>query len=142
MDRELIENKLESLRRCIHRVEEKRPEDVETLRQDPDLQDILTLNLTRAVQLCVDIAAHLISETDRPPPQTMGKAFETLVELGVIDQALATRMKKAVGFRNVAVHNYEQIDWAILHAIATRNLDDFTQFARSVIQFIELPGTG
>lgn len=51
MDREVIEQKLESLRRCLQRIKEKSPPSPETLAGDPDLQDILTLNLTRAVQL-------------------------------------------------------------------------------------------
>ena len=54
MDREVIEHKLESLRRCLQRVADKCPPNPEMLERDPDLQDIIALNLTRAVQLCVD----------------------------------------------------------------------------------------
>ena len=49
MDREVIEQKLESLRRCLQRVAEKCPSDPDTLGRDPDLQDIVTLNLTVTV---------------------------------------------------------------------------------------------
>ena len=55
MDREVIEHKLESLRRCLQRVAEKCPSDPRKLGQDPDLQDIVTFNLSRAVQSCVDL---------------------------------------------------------------------------------------
>ncbi len=55
MDRQVIEQKLESLRRCLLRVTEKCPVDAETLVRDVDAQDIITLNLTRAVQLSVDL---------------------------------------------------------------------------------------
>jgi len=132
MDREVIEQKLESLRRCLRRVADKCPPDPETLGRDPDLQDIIALNLTRAVQLCVDIGAHLIAGKEVPPPATMGQTFDTLVQVGVIHEALAIRLKKAVGFRNIAVHNYEAIDWAIVHSIARHNLDDFAEFAKNV----------
>jgi hypothetical protein len=47
MDREVIEQKLESLRRCLQRVAEKCPVDPVVLSRDPDLQDIVTLNLSR-----------------------------------------------------------------------------------------------
>jgi len=47
---------------------------------------------------------------------------------------LAVRMKNAAGFRNIAVHNYEAINWQIVHAIATRHLSDFEDFARSILQ--------
>jgi uncharacterized protein YutE (UPF0331/DUF86 family) len=89
----------------------------------------LVLNLSRAVQLCVDVAAHLISELEIPPPETMGQAFDALADAGVLERALATRLKKAVGFRNIAIHNYEMIDWKIVHSIAQTHLSDFSDFA-------------
>ena len=76
MDQVILAQKLESLRRCIRRVEEKTPGGVDQLVQDPDIQDILVLNLTRAVQLCVDIGSHVISETDEPAPTTMGVSMK------------------------------------------------------------------
>ena len=94
---------------------------------------VLTLNLTRAVQLCVDIGAHLIAAKDKPAPDTMGQTFDVLTDMGVLSAELAVRMKKAVGFRNIAVHNYEAIDWEIAHAIAVRHIDDFSAFASAVV---------
>ena len=104
MDREVIEQKLESLRRCLVRVGGKCPAAPEVLATDADAQDIVALNLTRAVQICVDIGAHLIAGQEMPPPETMGRTFDVLADLGYIAPALAVRMKKAVGFRNIAVH--------------------------------------
>lgn len=134
MDREVIEQKIESLRRCVERVRQKSPATAAALASDPDAQDILTLNLTRAVQLCVDIGAHLIAGQDKPAPDTMGQTFDVLAGMGVISAELSARMKKAVGFRNIAVHNYEAIDWEITYAIATRHLDDFAAFAAAVVE--------
>lgn len=132
MDREVIEQKLESLRRCLRRVADKCPPNPEALGRDPDLQDIIALNLTRAVQLCVDIGAHRIAGMEVPPPDTMGQTFDVLAKAGVIDENLATQLKKAVGFRNIAIHNYEEIDWTIVHAIARHHLGDFTEFAKAI----------
>lgn len=133
MDWTVIYEKLESLRRCLRRVEVKCPKDVDALAKDIDAQDILALNLTRAVQICVDIGAHLISETEFTPPDTMKQTFDLLNSAGLIDADLAVRMKKAVGFRNIAVHNYDAINWAIVHSIAQSRLTDFEAFARIVI---------
>ncbi|MBL0009951.1 MAG: DUF86 domain-containing protein [Nitrosomonas sp.] len=130
---DVIEQKLESLRRALRRVEEKCPEDAIALAKNIDAQDILTLNLTRAIQLCVDIGAHLISQTELPSPETMGETFDTLSQLGVINTELAMRLKRAVGFRNIAVHNYEAINWNIVYSIAHLNLPDFEKFARAVV---------
>lgn len=128
------QQKLESLRRCIQRIQDKCPPSTEVPANDLDLQDILSLNLSRAIQLCVDIGAHIVAGKNVPPLSTMGKTFDALAELGVIAPDLAKRMKNAVGFRNIAVHNYESINWHIVHAIATRNISDFSDFAQVVIE--------
>ena len=134
MDQQLIAQKLESLRRCVLRVESRLPADVQTLSNDPDIQDIVVLNLTRAAQLCVDIASHIIADSPEAAPATMGESFSILEKLNIIDEGTATSMKKAVGFRNVAVHDYDEIDWAIVFAIGTKHLLVFRQFARQVMQ--------
>lgn len=137
MDRALIDQKLESLRRCVHRVETKRPAEAADLASDLDLQDVISLNLTRAVQLSVDIGAHIIAASEVPPPGTMGETFDLLAKQGVIADDLASRLKKAVGFRNIAVHNYEAINWEIVHSIATDHLSEFAAFARAVVSWLE-----
>ncbi len=137
MDRELIEQKLESLRRALQRVSEKCPDSIEMLVNDFDAQDIVSINLTRAVQMSVDIGSHLIACGDYPPPSTMGQVFDILTEAEIIDADLASRLKKAVGFRNLTVHNYETINWAIVYAIATERLIDFKLFAK-VVSMLEV----
>lgn len=125
----IVAHKLDSLQRCLARVREKCPATVEALASTPDAQDIVVLNLSRAIQLCVDLALHRLADAGLPPPDTMGQAFEQLAATHSLNASLATRLRKAVGFRNLAVHSYSAIDWAIVHAIATRHLDDFARFA-------------
>lgn len=132
MDREVVEQKLESLRRCLRRIEIKCPADAATLVADMDLQDIVSLNLSRAVQISVDIGAHLIAGMEVPPPDTMGQTFDLLAQQGVLNNELASSLKKAVGFRNIAVHNYESINWTIVHSIVKYHLADFSEFAKVV----------
>lgn len=132
MDRLLIEEKLESLRRCVERIRARCPKDAAALAADPDLQDIVTLNLTRAVQLAVDLAAMRIASSDLPPPDTMGEAFASLATLGVIEERLAQRLKAAVGFRNIAIHSYRSIDWEIVFNISKTCLDDFRDLAAAI----------
>jgi uncharacterized protein YutE (UPF0331/DUF86 family) len=135
MDPLILAQKIESLRRCIKRVAEKTPTDVDQLIEDPDIQDILVLNISRAVQLCVDIGSHIISETEEPAPATMGDVFTTLTKLGAITPATGEVMRKAVGFRNVAVHNYDTINWEIVFAICQKSLPDFRRFVEEVTNY-------
>ena len=140
MDTALILKKLEALERCIRRIESKRPDSAELLRESLDLQDILAVNLERAVQTCVDVASHILAESSGKSPETMGECFERLAEAGIVEEPLATRMQKAVGFRNIAVHEYEEIDWDIVFAIVTRDLEDFRAFARATLRHCERAG--
>ncbi len=137
MDREVVEQKLESLRRCLRRIETKCPTEASTLVTDIDLQDIVALNLSRAVQTCVDIGAHLIAGMEVPPPDTMGQTFDLLAQAGVLNNELASSLKKAVGFRNIAVHSYESINWEIVYSIVKFHLADFSEFARVVAMRLE-----
>ncbi|MBX3618201.1 type VII toxin-antitoxin system HepT family RNase toxin [Nitrosomonas sp.] len=138
MDQMIIAEKLESLRRCVQRIEDKTPKDVGSLIRDIDLQDILVINLTRAVQISIDIGSHIISTTNQPLPQTMGDVFTKLQELGAISQETNERLRKAVGFRNIAVHNYEAINWEIVYAICGNSLQDFRQFAQEICRYAAL----
>ena len=62
----------------------------------------------------------------------MGETFDLLAQQHYITDPLALQLKKSVGFRNIAVHNYDALNWAIVHSIATKHLQDFTEFAKSV----------
>ena len=137
MDREVIDQKLESLRRCLLRIESKCPADASVLAADFDLQDIVSLNLSRAVQISVDVGAHLIAGMDVPPPGTMGQTFDLLAQVGVLSSELANGLKKSVGFRNIAVHNYGSINWLIVHNIVKNHLSEFSEFAKAIVDWLE-----
>lgn len=94
---------------------------------------MLFINLSRAVQLCVGIAAHLLACSLQPVPATMGESFVSLARIGVIDVELAGRLRHAVGFRNIAVNSNETIEWDIVFALSGEPLSDFEQFAAQVM---------
>jgi uncharacterized protein YutE (UPF0331/DUF86 family) len=137
MDWEVVEQKLESFCHYLRRLETKCPTDAATLVADFDLQDIVLVNFTCAVQISVDIGAHLIAGMEVPPPDTMGQTFDLLSQEGVLHNELASSLKKAVGFRNIAVHNYESINWNIVHSIVKHHLADFSEFAKVVAMRLE-----
>ena len=132
MDRDVVTAKLESLRRCVERVRTRTLASVEALSASYDAQDILCLNLERAVQACVDIAAHFVSDSECAVPDTMAGTFDALEQQGIVSRALAGRMRRAVGFRNISVHAYRTLDWEIVHSIATSRLGDFVEFGRAI----------
>ncbi len=138
INRNIVARKLESLRKCVARIEEKRPVDAEALTMDVDAQDIISINLERAIQVCVDMANHIVADQEGPPAETMGEAFDYLVKEGIIGDGIAARMRAAVGFRNLSVHAYDRIDWTRVYRIIADDIHDFRDFARSIAKFTGL----
>ena len=58
--------------------------------------------------------------------------------MGVLDKHLAARLQKAVGFRNIAVHEYREIDWDVAFPIISGDLGDFRSHARRVLEYCGL----
>lgn len=136
MNRDIIERKLESLARCVARITERLPESAEDLANDYDRQDIIAVNLERAIQACVDIASHLTASADRPIPETMREQFPALAGEGVLERELADAMAKAVGLRNLAVHDYSALDWMQLHDYLPTAIADLRSFAEQISVYL------
>jgi uncharacterized protein YutE (UPF0331/DUF86 family) len=135
MDRELILLKVSSLQRCLSRIEEKRPVNSQLLTENFDLQDIISVNLERAIQICVDISSHILSDFPDRPPETMGETFSALSQKHIIPKELAESLRKSVGFRNISVHQYHKLDWEIIYKIITHYPDNFKEFARCALRY-------
>lgn len=129
---DVVLRKLEALRDSVARVEERCPTALESLLADRDAQDVLVLNLARAVQCCVDVGVHLLAEAGEPVPGTMADVFDRLADAGVLPPELASRLRRAVGFRNLVVHRYDDVDWGLALRARNERLDDFAEFARAV----------
>lgn len=132
MDKEVLEAKLAALIRCIHRVRSQEISSIEELENDIDKQDIIILNLQRAVQICVDIGNHILLDYSTETPTTMAETFKKMAQNKLISQNTAENLSHAVGFRNIAVHQYENLDCKIIYAVITKHLDDFKDFAEEI----------
>jgi uncharacterized protein YutE (UPF0331/DUF86 family) len=131
MSREVRLQKIDSIVRCLARLEEKKPTSLAQFKTDIDAQDIIMINLERLVQSSVDAAAIYIAEKSwGPMPDTMAGVFEILRLKGLISEPLAKRLMQSVGFRNIAVHEYDKIDWSIVFKVLKVHLDDFRKLAQ------------
>lgn len=132
MDKDVLETKLTALIRCVHRVKSQEISTLEELEANLDKQEIIILNLQRAVQICVDIGNHVLLDFDSGTPSTMAETFRKLAQNNLISDSTADNLCHAVGFRNIAVHQYENLDCKIIYAIITKHLDDFRDFSREI----------
>lgn len=101
--------KASSVRRHLKRAKEKSNTDLNAFLSDIDRQEIVMFNLQTAIQNCVDIAAHIISEEGFGIPDSTSDMFYLLEENSYLDNQITEKMVKAAGFRNLIVHEYAKI---------------------------------
>lgn len=133
IDRDVILEKVNSIQNCLQRIHNTVGNDTGRL-EDIDVQDIVVLNIQRAVQLTIDIAFHILSEKNWGLPKTLKDAFYLLQKNGAISSDLEKRLAKMVGFRNIAVHDYRMIDSNILGSIVTKHLTDLEEFISVILK--------
>ena len=128
----VILNKFESIERCIHRIKEEYEDNPKNL-EDYRRLDSIVLNLQRSCELVTDIAIYIVSARKLGIPQEKREAFELLEKNGLIPKAMSENMKKMIGFRNIAVHDYKKIDETILQDVIENHLNDLLDFARTIL---------
>ena len=139
MDTDVIKTKLVSLQRCMERIRQKTPANAQQLAEDFDLQDILILNLQRAVQISIDIATSILADSPAVP-STLAEAFLLLHRQGVLSEAVARKLAKSVGLHNIAVHEYTSLDWNVVYAVAHTHIEDFAEFGREISAWVKSRG--
>ena len=132
VDAAVLDAKLVELSRRLMRIEFKRPASLKALSADEDLQDILARNLEVAIQNCIDIALHLCA-AHGSVPATASEAFAVLARIGLLEVGLAQRLQRAVGFRNVLVHEYTEVDWKIVMQVLRTGTKDLGEFWKAVV---------
>lgn len=120
--------KIAAIQRCLRRVRDVTGGTPARVRE-VDVQDIVVLNLQRAIQAAVDLAALIIARRGDDLPDSLKAHFTILTRAGVIDAELCAHLEAMAGFRNIAVHDYQRLDVAVLERIVGERLGDLEAFA-------------
>lgn len=131
---DVILNKAAAIERAVRRAREEYGGDDVNLVSNQTRQDAIILNLQRACESSIDAAMHLVRLHRLGIPQETREAFELLEQAGRLDTALAARLKKMVGFRNIAIHDYQKLNLDIVRRIVVEHLDDFLAFTRLLLR--------
>ena len=133
VDRDIVQAKVAIVQRCLKRIKNVTGLDPARL-DDLNTQDIFALNLQRAVQATIDLAAHVVGTEGLGLPRDLRENFRLLENNRIISKELCVRMEKMVGFRNIAVHEYQTLDIEVLKSILSSNLKDLENFYAALIQ--------
>lgn len=129
----VILSKYERIEKSINRINEEYEGNCENL-YDYRRLDAIVLNLQRACELVIDIAMYIVSTKKLGLPQSKKEAFELLMKNNYIDAETLKKMKGMIGFRNIAIHDYKEIDEEILQNIIENHLSDLLEFARNMLK--------
>lgn len=131
-DPQLVEKKLAQIESCLADLTRlARPDRIDTdLRERRFVEHTLQI----AIQAALDVASHIVSDRRLGEPRTNRELFDLLHRDGWIATALAANLRNMVGFRNVLVHGYDDVDLAVVHDVLEHRLGDLTTFIDVVRQ--------
>lgn len=130
---DVLINKAATIERCVARAKEEYEKSPATFATDHTRQDAAILNVQRACEAALDMGQHLIRRERLGVPQSSRDVFALLAQAGWIDTALSVRLQKMVGFRNIAVHDYQALQLPIVEAVITKHLSDFTAYSQTLL---------
>lgn len=134
MVNDILINKAASIERCINRVREEYTNAGAGFAKDYSRQDAAILNIERACEAALDMGQHIIRTKQLGISQSARDVFTLLAQANLIDDTLADTMKRMVGFRNIAVHDYQALLLPIVENIISNHLDDFIHFSKQLLQ--------
>lgn len=134
IDENLVLAKAGRLEDHLRRIQEKRSVKLDEFLADLDRQESILFNLQMAIQNCIDIAAHIISDEELGVAGSTNEMFYMLQENGYLTPEMTEKMVAEVGFRNLIVHEYGNVDLKRVYQIAQQNIEDLETYIRAVIK--------
>jgi uncharacterized protein YutE (UPF0331/DUF86 family) len=131
---DVLANKAQIIERCVARAREEYAADTENFATNHTRQDAAVLNIQRACEAALDLAQHVIATQNLGIVQSARDSFALLQRAGTISAELSLSMQAMVGFRNIAVHDYQTLDPAIIASVIAVKLDDLLLYSATLLK--------
>lgn len=130
-----VTTKTAAIEHRVARAREEYNRDPQSFESDYTRQDAAILNIQRACEAALDLGQYLVRRDGLGVPQSARDVFALLQRSGRIPAELAEVLKRMVGFRNIAVHEYQKVQLPIVVSIITRHLDDFLAYSEALLRY-------
>ena len=130
---DVLLNKAATIERCVARAREEYAAAGAGFATDFTRQDAAILNIQRACEAALDMGQHLVRRERLGVPQSARDVFALLAQAGWIESSLADALKAMVGFRTIAVHDYQALLLPITVKVITAHLDEFLQYSQALL---------
>lgn len=137
VDKSLALRKIADLQTYLDQIREFAGITLQDYKSDWKTQRIVERTLQMIIEACVDLAHHIISDEGMRTPTSYADAFKVLAENRVIDSNLLVTMDRMAKFRNVVVHQYEEVDAEIVIAILRKRLPDLEQYISAILTHLK-----
>lgn len=137
VDKDLIAKKLDFLNQQLHGIDRMKFTKQNFVNND-DIHDLVVFRLQQAVETVIDIATHIIAESNLPRKETAKDALLLLGKKRIISEDLSLKMAKAADFRNRVVHGYDDFDYSLLFNDIKGNVGDLREFGAQILKFINI----
>ena len=127
LDRAVLAERTMAVERHLARVADRLPSSPADFEPATDASDAVVLHLWQATQIVIDVAMGACLALRLGTPGSYADAFRRLQNAGIIEAALADRLVRAAGFRNLVAHAYESLDLKRVHQAATDGPGDLLQ---------------
>ncbi len=129
---DVVINKLATIERCLVRIKEVYQQAGDQFMSDYTRQDSIILNLQRACEAAIDLANYINKLKKLGIPQSSRDSFELLQRAGLLPLEISDNLKKMVGLRNIAVHDYQELNLDIVKFVVENHLVDFQHFGKAI----------
>ena len=136
VDKRLVGRKLAQIDTYLNQIKEFSKISLSRYKTDWKTERIVERTLQILIEVCIDIANHIISDKGMRLPTGYADTFKILAENKVIGKRLFEKLEKLAKFRNVVVHQYEAIDPTIVVSILHRNLGDLEKYKKAIVQYL------
>ena len=135
VNRSIVLRKISRIRYYLSRIKKYRCISLQEFQDDVNTQDIILHNLQLSIQGCIDLGSHIVSDEGWGVPGSFSEIFYILEDKGVIPRELTEKMVAMVGFRNIIIHEYEDVDFKIVHEILKKDIVDIESFLLKIVDF-------
>ncbi|MBN2617193.1 MAG: DUF86 domain-containing protein [Spirochaetales bacterium] len=126
----VIYNKAAIIERSLKRMREEYLKDTEL--ENFTYIDAMVLNIERACQAAIDLSNHIVAKKHLGIPQSSSDSFKLLSRNSIITEDIAKDMVGITGFRNIAIHEYQELNISILKSVAENKYESLVEFCNQI----------
>jgi len=137
VDKDIIMAKLGKLRQYLNYLRELRKSSFEDFMSDFKITGAVERYLQVSIECMIDIGNEIISSLQLQRPERYRDIPYILARSGVMPERFADTMASMIGFRNLLVHDYADINLKLVYEFLQTKLTDFEEFIRHIVEWLK-----